>query len=254
MSARLSLCQDPCGAQGKISLLSVLGLLMWGALSNKRMGLSFTIAAGPCQRSRAQVRVPRDSWPYFTISDSRLPKLEGQIPIFISPRNRVAHLYPRALGSLFIASYDSQGYGGGIRTRLHMDVPWLLNVSLMLGLTASWPVCLGVKHPSGAQDQISIPAWHLCVSDMRCPLWRNDGSFMTAARLCHQSDLLPMISSGHFTSWVLLQFPWWPLFCLLLTRPYWAAMICWNIIMTTSNMSFRDKLFALETWTDWLGT
>jgi hypothetical protein len=31
----------------------------------------------------------------------------------------VAQLYPRALGSLFIASYDSQGYGGGILTRLH---------------------------------------------------------------------------------------------------------------------------------------
>jgi hypothetical protein len=36
-----------------------------------------------------------------------------------SPRNRVAQLYPQALGSLFVASYDSQGYGGGIRTRLH---------------------------------------------------------------------------------------------------------------------------------------
>jgi hypothetical protein len=27
----------------------------------------------------------------------RLPNLEGQVPVFISPRNRVAHLYPRAL-------------------------------------------------------------------------------------------------------------------------------------------------------------
>jgi hypothetical protein len=31
----------------------------------------------------------------------------------------VAQLYPRALGSLSVASYDSQGYGGGIVTRLH---------------------------------------------------------------------------------------------------------------------------------------
>jgi hypothetical protein len=31
----------------------------------------------------------------------------------------VAQLYPQALGSLFVASYDSQGYGGGIRSRLH---------------------------------------------------------------------------------------------------------------------------------------
>jgi hypothetical protein len=47
------------------------------------------------------------------------PNLEGQVPVFISPRNRVAQLYPQALGSLFVASYNSQVYGGGIRTRLH---------------------------------------------------------------------------------------------------------------------------------------
>jgi hypothetical protein len=40
--------------------------------------------------------------------------LDGQVPVFISPRNRVARLYPHALGSLFVASYVSQGYGGGI--------------------------------------------------------------------------------------------------------------------------------------------
>jgi hypothetical protein len=47
------------------------------------------------------------------------PNLEGQIPVFIFPRNRVAQLYHQALGSLFIASYYSQGYGGGVPTRLH---------------------------------------------------------------------------------------------------------------------------------------
>jgi hypothetical protein len=33
--------------------------------------------------------------------------LEGQVSVFISPRNRVAHIYLRALGSLSVASYDS---------------------------------------------------------------------------------------------------------------------------------------------------
>jgi hypothetical protein len=46
---------------------------MWGALSDERTGLSFTIAAGPRQRSHFRIRVPWDSWPYFTVSDSRLP-------------------------------------------------------------------------------------------------------------------------------------------------------------------------------------
>jgi hypothetical protein len=46
---------------------------MWGALSDEMTGMSFTIAAGPRQRSHSQVRVPWDSRPYFTVSDSRLP-------------------------------------------------------------------------------------------------------------------------------------------------------------------------------------
>jgi hypothetical protein len=36
---------------------TVAGLLMWGALSDERTGLSFTIAAGPRQRSHSRVRV-----------------------------------------------------------------------------------------------------------------------------------------------------------------------------------------------------
>jgi hypothetical protein len=45
--------------------------------------------------------------------------LEDQVPVFISPRKRVAPLDPQALGSLFFASYDSQGYSGDIRPCLH---------------------------------------------------------------------------------------------------------------------------------------
>jgi hypothetical protein len=60
-------------------------------------------------------------------SDSRIllsqtrnsSNLEGQVPVLISPRNRVAQLYPQVLGSLFVVSYDSQGCGGGIRTCLY---------------------------------------------------------------------------------------------------------------------------------------
>jgi hypothetical protein len=33
-----------------------------------------------------------------------------------------AQLYPQAPGSLFIAFYNSQGYGGGILTSLHMGL------------------------------------------------------------------------------------------------------------------------------------
>jgi hypothetical protein len=55
----------------------------------------------------------------FTVPNSILLQPGGQVPVFISPRNRVARLYPQALGSLFVASYVSQGYSGSIPTRLH---------------------------------------------------------------------------------------------------------------------------------------
>jgi hypothetical protein len=52
--------------------------------------------------------------------------LEDQVPLFISPRNRMARLYPQVLGSLFVASYDSQGYAGGVRPRLNTGyLTWL---------------------------------------------------------------------------------------------------------------------------------
>jgi hypothetical protein len=78
---------------------TVTGLLMWSALSDERTALSFIIAAGTRQRSHSWVRVPLVSWPYFTVSYSRLTNLEGQVPVFISPRTRwpsytLGHLVP----------------------------------------------------------------------------------------------------------------------------------------------------------------
>jgi hypothetical protein len=94
------------------SCQTTVGLLMWGTLSDKKSGL-FTIAAGPYQHSHY------DHSLLSQVRDS--PNMEGQVPVFISPGNRVAQLYPQALGSLFIASYNSQGYSGGIQTRIHTD-------------------------------------------------------------------------------------------------------------------------------------
>jgi hypothetical protein len=55
---------------------------------------------------------------FSQIRDS--PKPGGQDPsIYIPHINGVVQLYPQALGSLFVASNDSQGYSEGIRTHLH---------------------------------------------------------------------------------------------------------------------------------------
>jgi hypothetical protein len=57
------------------------------------------------------------------------PNMEGQVPVFIPPlpRNRVA---PLALGSLFIASYNLQGYSRDVLIHIHTglaDLPqWRL--------------------------------------------------------------------------------------------------------------------------------
>jgi hypothetical protein len=54
--------KHPAGAQDHIFISqTAAGLLMWGTLSNERMGLLFTTADGPRQRSYFCVRVPRDS-------------------------------------------------------------------------------------------------------------------------------------------------------------------------------------------------
>jgi hypothetical protein len=82
---------------------------LWGALSDERTGLQFTV-----QSLNGPSRVEPVTILYCLIWD--LANLEGQVPIFISPRNKVAQLYPWAVGSLYFISYDSQGYGGGIPT------------------------------------------------------------------------------------------------------------------------------------------
>jgi hypothetical protein len=105
---------------------------MWSAVSDERTGLPFKIAAGPRQCSYSWVRVPRDSWPYFTVSDSRLPQTGAQVPVFISPRNRVTRLYPQVLGSLSVAFTTRKAMVEVIRTLLHTlegpsAMPWHIN-------------------------------------------------------------------------------------------------------------------------------
>jgi hypothetical protein len=55
-----------------ITVKTFAGLLVWGALSDGRTGLSFAITAGARQRSHSRVQVSWDSRPYFTVPDSRL--------------------------------------------------------------------------------------------------------------------------------------------------------------------------------------
>jgi hypothetical protein len=112
------------------------------------------IAAGVRQHSHSSLQSPWDKWPRLLLSSRGVrvskwgllfdeggvgvsmlakdhillsqipdsPNLVGQVPVFVSPRNRVTQLYSQALGPLFVVFYDSQGYGGGLRTCLHTGI------------------------------------------------------------------------------------------------------------------------------------
>jgi hypothetical protein len=109
LTTRFLLLSDSCGFVNVVCLLQLL------------LVLATLVILGYESRGN------RDHILLSQIRDS--PNLEGKDPVFISPRNRVAQLYPQTLGSLFVASYDSQGYGGGIRTHLHAGIPVFSHIS-----------------------------------------------------------------------------------------------------------------------------
>jgi hypothetical protein len=80
--------------------------------------MPFTTAAGPRQRSHSRVRVPgtRDHILLSRVRDS--PNWRARSS-YLYPQEQGGPDIPQALSSLSVAFYDSQGYGGGIRTGLH---------------------------------------------------------------------------------------------------------------------------------------
>jgi hypothetical protein len=129
----LSWCQAPIwGPKTRFLFLSdSCGLVDVRRPLWQRTGPSFTTVAGPRHRSHSRSRLSRNSW-YFIVSDSRLPPPPvGRVFVFTSPRNRMTQLNPQALGSLSVASYVSQDYGGGIRTRLHAGFRTLSKTKLL---------------------------------------------------------------------------------------------------------------------------
>jgi hypothetical protein len=78
--------------------------------------LQFLLVIASAVIVRSQSRWIHDLILLSQIRDS--PNMGSQVPVFISPRNRVVRLYPQALGSLSVASYDSQSYAGVIRPLL----------------------------------------------------------------------------------------------------------------------------------------
>jgi hypothetical protein len=66
----------------------ILFIILWRPLWQEVGSVIYcTIASGPCQSSHSWVEVPQNSTAIFYCLIWDSPNLEGQVPIFISPRN-----------------------------------------------------------------------------------------------------------------------------------------------------------------------
>jgi hypothetical protein len=102
------------------------------------------------------------------LSHLRLPQPGGPGSRIYIPRKRMAQLYSRALGSLYVASYVSQGI-------------WEYSKPKSKLLYDCQSLCLGVEYPCGTCDQILLPVGMLLseicsLVSVGCPLWREDMS------------------------------------------------------------------------------
>jgi hypothetical protein len=100
--ASLSRCQAPIwGLQPNFYYcLTFAGLLMWGALSDERTGLPFTIAAGPPQCNHSWVRVPL-----------RFPQPGGPDPHIYMPQEQGDPVIP-----------PGTGFTPGVRVRVRVTL------------------------------------------------------------------------------------------------------------------------------------
>jgi hypothetical protein len=139
-----------------------------GILADERFGLSFTIAAGP----------RRDTWPHFTVSDSRLPQPGGPGPRIYIPQEQGSPVIPPGTGFPFHRLLRLSGLRWRYSTTPPHENFSLLSLSLIRP-TVSLPVCLRIKHPFGAYDQIFITVrqlWVCWCGALSLSLWREDGS------------------------------------------------------------------------------
>jgi hypothetical protein len=107
------------------------------------MGLSFTIAAGPRQRSHPQIRVPRDLWPCSAVSDSRFLQPGGLSPRICMHQEQGGPVIPPGTGfyfrcllrlvlSLSLSRNESWSrYTASARTAQNTSLPLLRVLSLL---------------------------------------------------------------------------------------------------------------------------
>jgi hypothetical protein len=151
-----------------------VGLLIWGALSVEITGVSFTSVAGPRQRSYFMVRVPRDSWPYSAVSESRPPP-----PIW---RARSPYLHP--LGT-WCPSY-TPGTGFHFRHLLRLaGLRWRYWIPSPHGVTAHSLIFLLIQHlcTDRVENPVTLLQCNCCLAmAWRIPLLRAQPTELAAQK------------------------------------------------------------------------
>jgi hypothetical protein len=173
-SVSKSWCRAPSGAHDQIfiTVWQLRSCFLWGALSGMRTGLSFVHAVGPCQRNLFRVQVPWDSWPYFTVSDLKLP--------FSSP--------PTARRVTVKVFNPASRWVTG----LSLNVSWSLSWSLAR-TTQKTP--LSITPPSLCVSLAVITWWllnHCLAIGMFAELFPSNSGFSVSCfeQICHIMDVL----------------------------------------------------------------
>jgi hypothetical protein len=154
----------------------------YNILSDERIGLSFTIAAGPRQRIHSRIRVPWDSRPYFTVSDSRFP--------FLSP--------PTTRWAM-VEVFDPAPHGNPVRSVCLSKSKSKLYV-LRPEPSFTFHSLRSSEPPSPTQLSRNSHVLYFLLSSLRCPQSRDHPSPPT----------LPVIHSQTIVLRLVL-FPGWPL-------------------------------------------
>jgi hypothetical protein len=127
---------------------------MWSALSDEREWVwRLILLLGPRQRSRSWVRIPRDSWPYFTASDLRLHQPGGPGPRIYIPQEESRPVVPPGTGFPFRRLLRLAGLRG------------LRILATSVGLTAYFPFIRHGQHRQWRVEQL----FYCCVCTEQLP-------------------------------------------------------------------------------------
>jgi hypothetical protein len=136
--------------------------------------------------------------------------------------------------------YSNPPPHGFLQVQVQVQVQVRVRVQVILRPTVSWPICLGIGHPSGVHDQIFV----YCLTNAgfllrgRAPLWREDG-FVIYSYNCFWA--LPELSLTSYFTVLFETPPTWRTRPLYLYHPGtgWPSYTPWHWVPFSSPLTTR---------------